>query len=178
MKLILRSDVENLGRLGDIVVVKPGYGRNYLIPKGLAMVATEANSKVFELERRKLQQQVDSLRAAAQSDAQKIAAAKVVINVRVGEGDKLYGSVTTPMISEALVAAGAPDVDRRKIDLDEPIRSLGVHTVVVRLHPDVHVDLNVHVLREGQSLEDYMAEQTATSEAESEEATESAPDAE
>ena len=94
MKLILRADVDTLGRLGDIVTVKAGYGRNYLIPQGMAKPATKANLKAFELERRKLQEQADSLRTQAEGLAERIAATPVTIEVRVGEGDKLYGSVT------------------------------------------------------------------------------------
>ena len=101
MKLILRADVDALGRLGDIVAVKPGFGRNYLIPQGLAMMASEANLKQFELERKKLAGQADSLRAEATDLAEKIAKANVAITVRVGEGDKLYGSVTAANIADA-----------------------------------------------------------------------------
>ncbi len=125
MKLILRADVDALGRLGDIVSVKPGYGRNYLVPQGLAKPATNANLKAFELERRKLQEQADSLRAQAEGMAEKIASTPVEIEVRVGEGDKLYGSVTTANIGDAMEAAGL-DIDRRKILLPEPIRSLRI----------------------------------------------------
>ncbi len=101
MKLILRADVDTLGRLGDIVAVKPGFGRNYLIPQGLAMQASEANLKQFELERKKLAAQADSLRAEASPLAEKIAAAKWSSR-RVGEGDKLYGSVTAQNVADAL----------------------------------------------------------------------------
>ena len=98
MKVILRADVENLGILGDVVTVKPGYGRNYLLPQGLAMLATEANMHTFELERKKLQARMDAQRAEARSLAEKIEALNIVIPMHVGENDKLYGSVTTTMI--------------------------------------------------------------------------------
>jgi large subunit ribosomal protein L9 len=149
MKLILRADVDALGRLGDIVAVKPGFGRNYLIPQGLAMMASEANLKQFELERKKLAGQADSLRAEATELAAKIAAAKVVISVRVGEGDKLYGSVTAVNIAEALLEQGI-DIDRRKIEMPDAIRALGEYEVEIRLHPDVKGELKLRVVKHGQ----------------------------
>jgi large subunit ribosomal protein L9 len=152
MKLILRSDVDNLGRLGKIVKVKPGYGRNYLIPKGLAMEATESNLKVFESERKKLQEQVDAVRFQAQRLADKLNSAQVVIQVRVGEGDKLYGSVTTSTIGDALSEMGI-ELDRKKLVLEEPIRTLGEHPIKVRLHPDVQAELKVAVVRHGQQAQ-------------------------
>jgi large subunit ribosomal protein L9 len=149
MKVILRADVDNLGRLGDIVTVKPGYGRNYLLPQGLASLATPSNLKVFEQERKKLEAKNNALRAAAQELADKLAAAQVRIEVRVGENDKLYGSVTSTQIAEALAAQGI-ELDRRKILLAEPIRSLGVYTVEVKLHPEVVATLQVEIAKPGQ----------------------------
>ncbi|NLY41352.1 MAG: 50S ribosomal protein L9 [Desulfovibrionales bacterium] len=150
MKIILRADVDNLGRLGDIVTVRPGYGRNYLLPQGLASLVTPSNLKVFEQERRKLQAKNDAIRAEAATLAAKIEAAKVVIEVRVGEGDKLYGSVTSSQIADILAEQGV-DVDRRKIQLDDPIRSLGEYTLDVKLHPEVVAKLTVNVVKLGQS---------------------------
>ena len=149
MKLILRADVDSLGRLGDIVAVKPGFGRNYLIPQGLAMIATDANLKQFELERKKLAGQANSLRAAATELADKIKAAAVSIAVRVGEGDKLYGSVTAQHIADVLAEQGI-DIDRRKIEMPEAIRALGEFDIIVRLHPDVHGELKLRVVKHGQ----------------------------
>jgi len=148
MQLILRADVENLGRLGEVVTVKPGYGRNYLVPQGLAMAATQANLKVFEQERKKLQARMDSTRAAAQEVADKLAALSLTIEVRVGENDKLYGSVTTAQIADLLAASGV-EVDRKKILLDEPIRALGRYEVEVKLHADVRGKVAVAVVRQG-----------------------------
>lgn len=147
MKLILRADVDHLGRLGEIVTVKPGYGRNYLVPKGLAMPATDANLRVFEQERAKLQARMDTMRAEALTQGEKIAAAVLTIPMRVGEGDKLYGSVTTAMLAETLKQATGENVDRRKIVLDDPIRALGVHKVPLKLHHDVQVEITVKVVR-------------------------------
>ncbi|MFZ5811685.1 MAG: 50S ribosomal protein L9 [Thermodesulfobacteriota bacterium] len=148
MQLILRADVENLGRLGEVVTVKPGYGRNYLVPQGLAMAASEANLKVFERERKKLQARMDSARAAAQDVADKLAGLALTIEVRVGENDKLYGSVTSAQIADLLAASGV-EIDRKKIVLDEPIRSLGDYVVEVKLHPDVRGKVAVAVVRQG-----------------------------
>jgi large subunit ribosomal protein L9 len=148
MQLILRADVENLGRLGEVVTVKPGYGRNYLVPQGLAMAASEANLKVFERERKKLQSKMDSVRAAAQDVADKLAALALTIEVRVGENDKLYGSVTSGQVADLLAASGV-EIDRKKIVLDEPIRALGDYVVEVKLHADVRGKVAIAVVKQG-----------------------------
>ena len=148
MKIILRADVENLGHLGDVVTVKAGYGRNYLLPQGLAMPASPANLKVFELERKKLQAKMTALRTAAADIASRLEGYVVRIEMRVGENDKLYGSVTNTLISDNLRAAGI-EVDRRRILLDAPIRTVGEHPVRVRLHADVTATLHVVVAPEG-----------------------------
>ena len=142
MKIILRADVENLGHLGDVVSVKPGYGRNYLLPQGLAMLATPANLKVFELERKKLQARMDALRSEASEHASKLEGLVLIITMRVGENDKLYG-----IIGDALAEQGV-DIDRRRILLDAPIRTLGEHTVRARLHADVVPSFTVKVVSE------------------------------
>lgn len=150
MKVILRADVDNLGRLGDIVAVRPGYGRNYLLPQGLASMANPSNLKVFEQERRKLQAMNDAIKAEAMALAGKIEAAKVVIEVRVGDGDKLYGSVTSPQIAAILEEQGV-ELDRRKIQLDDGIRSLGEYIIDVKLHPEVVAKLTVNVVKFGRA---------------------------
>lgn len=166
MKVILRADVDNLGRLGEIVAVRPGYGRNYLLPQGLASMATPGNLKVFEQERRKLQAQNDAIRAEAAGLAGKIEAAKVVIEVRVGDGDKLYGSVTSPQIAAILAEQGV-DVDRRKIQLDDGIRTLGEYIVDVKLHPEVVAKLTVNVVKFGRAdqVTEVLPQADATEEA-------------
>lgn len=145
MKVILRADVENLGALGDVVEVKPGYGRNYLLPQGLAMIASPANLKSFELERKKLQARMDALRAEALGLQGRLERLQIVIPMHVGENDKLYGSVTTSIIGDAIAAQGI-DIDRRRILLDAPIRALGVHPVRVRLHADIIAQVPVKVV--------------------------------
>ena len=174
MKIILRADVENLGRLGDVVTVKAGYGRNYLLPQGLAMLVTPGNLKAFELERKKLQARMDALRAAADDLAGKLEGLVLPIVMRVGDNDKLYGSVTTAIIGDALAAQGI-EVDRRRILLDHPIRTLGDHPVRVRLHADVIASLTVKVVSEDKAhlVEEEAAE--APAEAPTEEAAESFP---
>lgn len=153
MKLILRADVENLGNLGDVVEVKAGYGRNFLLPQGLAMVASPANLKVFEQERKKLQARMDALRSDAQSVQARLQALEVVIAMHVGDNDKLYGSVTSSIIGDALAALGV-EIDRRRILMDAPIRTLGEHPVRVRLHADVIAVVPVKVVSDHQPEEE------------------------
>lgn len=153
MKLILRADVENLGNLGEVVTVKPGYGRNFLLPQGLAMVASQSNLKVFEQERKKLQSRMDVLRSDATNLQARLEALEVVISMHVGENEKLYGSVTTSIIGDALQAQGV-DVDRRRILMDAPIRTLGEHPVRIRLHPEVVAVVPVKVVSDHQGEED------------------------
>lgn len=160
MKVILRADVEKLGHLGDIVNVKPGYGRNYLLPQQLASLATPANIRVFELERKKLQARMDALRAAAADVAAKLEGVVVTISMRVGENDKLYGSVTPAMIGDALAAMGI-EVDRHRLLLDGAIRTLGEHHVRARLHADVVPSFTVKIVSE----EKHIAEEEAPVEA-------------
>ncbi len=164
MKLILRADVENLGSLGDVVEVKPGYGRNYLLPQGLDMVASPANLKVFEQERNKLQARMDALRAEARGLSARLEALEVVIPMHVGENDKLYGSVTSTIIGDAIAALGV-EVDRRRILMDAPIRSLGEHPVRVRLHADVIAVVPVKVVSDHQPATEEEAVAEAAAEA-------------
>lgn len=145
MKVILRADVENLGSLGDVVNVKPGYGRNYLLPQGLAMIASPSNLKVFEHERKKLQARMDALRAEALGMQARLEGLDIVIPMHVGENDKLYGSVTSTIIGDAIASQGI-EVDRRRILMDAPIRTLGEHPVRIRLHADVIATVPVKVI--------------------------------
>lgn len=173
VQIILRSDVDNLGRVGDTVKVKPGFARNFLIPQGLAMLATPSNLKQFELERKKLESKMDAVRSEARTLAEKLSAAVVEMRVRVGEGDKLYGSVTSAMIAEGLAAQGI-EIDKRRIDLDAPIRALGEYAVPVKLHQDVIAEVTVQVLREGGSFEEEIAAPAGADVSEAAEAQEAA----
>ncbi len=174
MKIILRADVENLGKVGDVVTVKAGYGRNYLLPQGMAMVASPANLKVFELERKKLEAKMDTLRTDAQSICAKLEALDVIIKMRVGENDKLYGSVTSSLIGDTFAELGV-EVDRRRILLDAPIRTLGEHVVRVRLFADVMANVTVKVVSEERHYEeDDAVVDTAAQESTEEENTQEA----
>ncbi len=146
MKIILRVDVENLGKLGDIVSVKAGFGRNYLLPQGMAMMATPGNLKVFEQERQKLQAKMDTLRGEADQLAARINGLVLVIPMRVGDNDKLYGSVTNGIIGDLLAKEGI-EVDKRRILIDS-IRTVGAHPARVRLHADVMAEFTVNVVSE------------------------------
>lgn len=147
MKLILREDVANLGKSGELVNVKPGYGRNYLLPRKLAVLANEANVKQLEHDRAVISARQAKLRGNAEEQAKRIHAVAVTIARKVGEQEKLFGSVTALDIAEALAAKGQK-VDRRHIHLPEPIKSTGHHEVEIRLHRDVTTKIQVDVVPE------------------------------
>jgi large subunit ribosomal protein L9 len=147
VKVILLNDQRHLGKRGEIVEVKPGYGRNYLLPQGLAMEATPGNVKVFAQQRAKIDARHAKERAEAQAIADKMAGLRVEIPKRVGETETLYGSVTAGDIAEVLEKKGFT-VDRRRIDLEGGIKTLGDHPVRVELHPDVIAEVTVSVVRE------------------------------
>ena len=147
MKLILREDVENLGKGGDLVDVKPGYGRNFLLPRGLAVVANPKNVRELEHQKAVATAKAAKLKASAEAVAQRLAATPVVLKRKVGEQDKLYGSVTALDIAEALVAKGLK-VERRQINLPEPIKALGNFEVEVKLHHEVVGKVKVEVVPE------------------------------
>ena len=144
MKLILREDVENLGKGGDLVEVKPGYGRNFLLPRGLAVAANPKNVRELEHQKKVAEAKAAKLRASAEAVAKRLAETPVTLKRKVGEQDKLYGSVTALDIVEALGARGM-QLDRRIIDLPEPIKSVGDHEVPVKLHRDVVGKVKVKV---------------------------------
>ena len=147
MKVILKNDVKDLGRAGEVVNVKDGFARNYLVPQGLAVEASTKNVKEFEHEKKKIQEMAKKVKAGATGLAEQIAAAKIVIKAKAGEEDKLFGSVTSMDIADALKAAGI-EIDKKKIQLDEPIKRLGEHTVAVKIHSEVSAQLNVQVVPE------------------------------
>ncbi len=144
MKVILKQDVEKLGKAGDVVKVVPGYGRNFLIPKKLAVEATPGNIKVMELERLAQARRDQRDKVAAEVVAREIVKLSITIRQKAGEGGTLYGSVTAIDIGEAL-AAHKIEVDKRKIQLDDPIKTIGEYQVPIRLHRDVTVSIKVMV---------------------------------
>ncbi len=147
MQVILKEDMKNLGKAGDIVTVKDGYARNYLLPRGIAIDATAKNMRALEHARRVVTERAKKLANDAQSLAQKLFQLTVSIKAKAGEEDRLFGSVTAIDISEALKEKGL-DIDKRKIILDEPIKRLGSHVVSIKLHPEVIAQLKVEVERE------------------------------
>ena len=147
MKVILREDVPNLGRSGELVHVKPGYGRNYLLPRKLAVLANEANVRQLEHDRAVISARQAKLRGNAEEQAKRIHAVSITIARKVGEQEKLFGSVTGLDIAEALAAKGQK-VDRRQIHLPEPIKTTGRHEVEIRLHRNVIATIQVDVVPE------------------------------
>ena len=147
MEVILRDDVRSLGKAGELVRVKPGYARNYLLPQGLAYEATEGNRLLGITGRKARSARLASEKTSAEAFAQTLGALTLTIPGKAGEEGKLFGSVTAADIAEAIAAQGH-EVDRRRIELDQPIRHVGEHTVAVRLHPEVHADVRVTVVAE------------------------------
>ena len=150
MEVILREHVDNLGRRGDLVKVADGYARNYLLPRKMALLATEGNKKVIEREKVKFDAKEAEEQGVAQAIADRLGNVEIDIARKTGETDALFGSVTNADIAEALSAKGF-EVDRRKIQLHEPIKKLGEYTVPVKLHREVTVSLKVKVVAEGKS---------------------------
>src|SRR6185436_8995224 len=148
MEVILREHVDNLGRRGDLVKVADGYARNYLLPRKLALPATAGNKQHIERERAKFEIKELEEQKAAQAVAERMASVEIEIARRVGETEALYGSVTSADVADALAAKGF-ELDRRKLQLAEPIKRLGEYQVPVKLHRDVTVNLKVRVVAEG-----------------------------
>jgi large subunit ribosomal protein L9 len=147
MKVILRDHVENLGKRGEIVKVADGYARNFLLPRKLALPATDANRKWVERERKIAEARDMEERGAAEAIATRLNALELTISRKTGENDQLYGSVTNGDIAELLAAKGF-DIDRRKILLPDPIKALGENTVPVKLHREVTANVRVTVAKE------------------------------
>ncbi len=147
MQVILLEDVPSLGKMGDLVKVAEGYGRNYLIPQKKAMVATEKNVKALEHQKRQVQFRIIKTKRDAEAAAQRIEGLSCTLKKNSGESGKLFGSVTTMELETYLKEHGIT-VDRKKIHMDEPIKSLGVFSVPIKLHPDVTAHLKVSVEQE------------------------------
>ncbi len=147
MEIILRETVDNVGKRGEVVKVAAGYARNYLLPRKLALPVTDGNRKLIERERKVADAREAEERQTAEALAARINALELTIARRVGDTEQLYGSVTSADLAEGLSTRGL-DVDRRKIQLVEPLKALGEVTVPVRLHRDVTAQLRVHVVKQ------------------------------
>jgi large subunit ribosomal protein L9 len=147
VKVILLRDINTVGSAGEIVSVANGYARNFLIPKRQALMATDANVAKFESQRRQHEAVADRDKRSAEAQAAELEKASLTATVKVGEGERLFGSVTTQNIADLLKEQGH-DVDRRKIELEEPIRALGVYTLPIRLEHDVKASVKLWVVKE------------------------------
>ena len=148
MELILREDVDKLGRRGEVVKVTDGYGRNFLLPRGLAMAVTTANKARIGKEKKVHEARLAKEKAEFEALAARIGGLRFIAPRKVGENEQLYGSVTSGDIGEFLKSKGI-EIDKRKVQLDEPIKHLGEHEVKIRLHPEVAATLKLLVTKEG-----------------------------
>lgn len=147
MEIILREDVQHVGKTGEVVSVKDGFARNFLLPKGLAYPATAANKHRIVREAERIATQRAAERASAETEATRIASVHLTFAVKVGEEDKLYGSITAGDIQRRLEEQGLR-LDKRRIDLPEPLHELGEFRIGIKLHPDVRPEITVSVVRE------------------------------
>jgi large subunit ribosomal protein L9 len=147
MDVILLERVENLGGIGDVVSVKPGYARNYLLPRGKALRANDANKAKFEADRERIERENAERRSHAEADAKKVEGAKIVLIRAASDAGQLYGSVAARDIAEALTAATTVKVGKNQVVLNTPIKTLGLHRVRVALHPEVSVEVEANVAR-------------------------------
>lgn len=147
MQVILKERLENLGDAGEVVTVKPGYARNFLIPKGLAYEANEANVRRLDRERSRIQQEAAAQLEEARERSASLEEVSVTFTARAGDEGRLFGSITSSDIADKLAEQGV-EVDRRQIQLEEPIKALGVFNVPIRLHADVRPEIKVWVIKE------------------------------
>jgi large subunit ribosomal protein L9 len=147
IEVILREDIRTLGRAGEMVRVKPGYARNYLLPQGLAYEATEGNKKRIAAESRVRDVRNQAERTEAERLASTLSGVSLTLSGKAGEEGKLFGSITSQDIADALARQGHT-IDRRRIELEHPIKAIGEHAVTVRLHPEVNAELRVSVISE------------------------------
>ena len=145
MEVILKEDIVNLGKIGEVVRVRDGYARNYLLPRGLVLMANKKNLKTFDHQKKLVADQKQKIMRQAQSAADQLTGVSLVIPMKVGEEGRLFGSVTNIQIEKSLKAKGL-NVDRRKIHLDEPIKTVGDYEVPVRLAADLTVPLKLSVV--------------------------------
>lgn len=147
MKVILKEDVKNLGKMGDILNVAEGYARNFLLPKKLAVEALTENIKALEHQKKMIQEKAKKVRNASQDLAGKISSLTLSIKAKAGEEEKLFGSITSMDIAAALKNEGI-DIDKKKISLEEPIKRLGSYAVSIKIHPEITAQLNISVVPE------------------------------
>jgi large subunit ribosomal protein L9 len=147
MEVILKEDIANVGKIGEVVRVRDGYARNYLLPRGLVLLANKKNLKTFEHQKKLIADQKQKITREAKSVGEAVTAVSLIIRMRVGEEGKLFGSVTNIQIEKALKAQGLT-VDRRKIQLEEPIKAAGDYEVPIRMTADLTVPLKVSVVPE------------------------------
>ncbi len=147
MKVILRQDFEPLGKIGDVVDVKDGYARNYLIPKKIVYPATPGSLKTIEEEKKRLQAKLQREKKSAELLLVELEKVSVTIPVEVGEEDRIHGTVTTQMIADALLEKGY-EIDKRKIELDEQIKTLGIYNAKIKLHPEVTATVKIWVVKQ------------------------------
>ena len=147
MRIVLREDIDKLGRRGEIVDVAVGFARNYLIPKRKGLVPTEGNLKTLEKERRRYLLHLAKEKEGCLAIAQRLSTVSCTVVRKVGENEVLYGSVTAADIAEHILKEGI-EIDKRRLQLDEPIKALGIYTVPVRLHPEVTAEVKVWVVKE------------------------------
>ncbi|MCD6380162.1 50S ribosomal protein L9 [bacterium] len=148
MEVILRDDVENLGKSGDVIDVKNGYARNFLIPKGLAVRATKTGKRIIEEENQQRKMRARKIKRNLEGTANKMKGISCTITVQASQEDRLYGSVTASDIAEAITKQGEVEVSQKQVVLEEPIKILGVYTVTIRLHKEVEVPVKVWVVKE------------------------------
>jgi len=146
MKVILMEDISSLGKMGDLVKVSDGYGRNFLVPHGKAVQATTHNIKILEHQTSQLKNKIEKIKRDAEKLAKRIEAVSCTIAKPVGDEEKIFGSVTSMDIEESLKVEGI-EVDRKKIMLDEPIKTLGIYTVPIKLHPEVTAHVKIWVVK-------------------------------
>lgn len=147
MKVILRQDFETLGKIGEVVDVKDGYARNFLFPRGLAYAALKGNIRALDEEKKSVEKRNLQELKAAEALAAELETVSVTIPVQVGEEDKIFGTVTTQMIADALKDKGH-DIDKRKVEIEEPIKALGIYGVNLKIHQNVNAKIKVWVVRE------------------------------
>jgi large subunit ribosomal protein L9 len=169
MKLLLKEDVDGLGFCGEEVEVKDGYGRNFLVPKGKALLATPNNLKAFNHQKRMVQAKVKKVTGIAQEVADKISAVTIQIKKKMGDGGKMFGAVTAQEISDLLKAKGI-DIDRRKIQIQDPIKKAGEYSIPAKLHPEVTAEIKLTV--EGEKVVEKAEDKTETTEKPQEKETE------